>query len=98
MLLKEAVARADSLEDPDQAELSMDLYEIAELFYHKREKKGRLRLQLILSRLSPAQQARLASASDYPREMVKILLEIADGDPCIEWAEKKSAGIYDLQA
>ncbi|NGX48232.1 MAG: hypothetical protein K1000chlam3_01622 [Chlamydiae bacterium] len=98
VLLKEAVARADSLEDPDQAELAMDLFEIAELFYHKKKKEGFLRLQLIRSLLSPAQQARLDAASDYPKEMVKILLEIADGDPCVEWEEKKTAVIYNLLA
>jgi len=96
-LLREAVLKADQMEEPGEALLSMDLYEIAELLYQKKVKEGRLRLNLIFSQLSKAQQARLREASDYPREMVKILLEIADGDPCIQWQNKEPSVIHMLQ-
>ncbi|MDN3506543.1 MAG: hypothetical protein P0S96_04875 [Simkaniaceae bacterium] len=97
-LLREAVYRADQMASPSGAELAMDLYEIAELLYRKKEKEGRMRLSLILSQLSKAQQARLKSAADFPKEMVQILLEIADGDPCFQWQEKQPSVFHVMQA
>ena len=98
MLLMQAVFQTDTFVDPEEAELAMELYEIADLVHHKREKEGYVRLNLIRCRLTSGQRARLDAAMNVPKEMMKILLEIADGDPCSEWEEKKPAVIHVLQA
>ncbi len=100
-LLKEAILRGEMYVYPGDGELAMDLYEIADLLYHKRIHEGRVKLDLIYSKLSRAQQRRLDVASDFPKEMVQILLEIADGDPCLGWEEKpaeRESVIHVLQA
>lgn len=97
-LLKEATHIAEEMEDPNEGELMMELYEIAEMLYHKKkEKEGRLRLSLIRGKLSRAQNARLDQAMHEPKELIKILLEIANGDPCVEWQQKSSNVIHILQ-
>jgi len=83
-LLKEAVTKAEDFLDPNEGELAMELYEIAELFYHKKEKQARLQCQLLRSRLSPSAQRRLDEALLSPEERVEILLEMADGVPSME--------------
>jgi len=82
MLLREAVLRAEMAISVDEGELAMDLYEIADLLYRKKENEGRVHLNLIRSKLTNAQQRRLDAAKNDPEEMISILLEIADGDPC----------------
>lgn len=89
-LLEEALFQAEETISPEEAELAMELYEIADLLYHKRENEGRLRLKLIAARLTPAQRARLEAAADQPKVLVQILLEIADGDACSEWAREST--------
>lgn len=97
-LLKEAADEAEGIVDPTEGELMMELYEIAEMLYHrKKEKEGRLRLNLIRGRLSASQNARLDQAISEPKELIKILLEIANGDPCIEWQQKSANVIHILQ-
>lgn len=91
-LLKEAVQRANLMINPEEGELAVELYEIADLLESSRMGEGRMRLHLIRNRLTRAQRRRLDAASDIPREMIKILLEIAAGDPCIEWDERREIG------
>lgn len=88
MLLKEAIFQAEEVIDPSEAELMMELYEIADLMHYKKEKEGLAWLNLIRSRLTPAQNARLQEAENDPQELAKILLEIASGNPCMEWTAK----------
>lgn len=65
-------------------ELAMELYEIADLLYHKKVQEGRVRLDLIRSRLCPTHLKRLEEAAGDPKELVAILLEIANGDPLLD--------------
>lgn len=86
LLLQEAVLRIGMADDPAEQELSMELYEIADLFYRKEKNEALMRLNLIRSQLSRAQQNRLDSVGSDPEELISALLELADGDPCLEWS------------
>lgn len=99
-LLQSAVARSNLGFDFEEAELAMELSEIADLFEQGKRGEGRMRLNLIRGRLTRSQKRRLDGAVDLPREMVKILLEIAAGDPCLAWDEKadNESVIYTLHA
>jgi len=99
-LLNEAIRNANLTIDFEDGELAVELYEIADLFKDRRMGEGRVRLELIRNRLTRAQRRRLDAASDIPREMIQILLEIAAGDPCIEWEERSEGEsvIYSLHA
>jgi hypothetical protein len=84
--LQEVIGMNNVVLNPEQEELAMELYEIADLFRKKRYGEGRMLLHSIRSKLGRAQKRKLDAAADIPREMVKILIEIAEGDPCItEW-------------
>ncbi len=85
MLLQEAVTRMGMIDDPQEQELAMELYEIVDLLYRKETKEGLLKLNLIRSQLSRAQKRRVDAADNDPEQLITILLEIADGDPCLEW-------------
>lgn len=89
-LLEEALLRTRQKIPLEEAELAMELYEIADLYYHKKIQEGQVRLNLIRSLLTKSQQRRIDQAQS-PEEMVQILLEIADGDPCLEWASSTSS-------
>ena len=78
MLLREAVLQAEKAIDPIEGELSMDLYEIADLLYRKKQNEARFKLNFIRSRLSSAQQARLNAVENNPHELLLALLEITD--------------------
>ena len=101
-LLLEACFRAEMGVSLEESELAMELYEIADLFEDRRShNEGRLRLSLILSKLTASQQRRLKAAGDVPKEMIKILHEIAGGDPCLEWEEepqRRESVMHVLQA
>ncbi|MBS0630127.1 MAG: hypothetical protein JSS30_07905 [Verrucomicrobia bacterium] len=92
MLLQEAVTHIGMADDPVEQELAMELYEIVDLLYRKETNEGLLKLNLIRSKLKSAQKRRIDAAGKDPEQLMTILLEIADGDPCIEWelASKES--------
>ncbi|NGX39024.1 MAG: hypothetical protein KR126chlam1_00342 [Chlamydiae bacterium] len=100
ILMREALAKAQACIDPEEGALVMQLYEIAELFYERKKKEAHLRLNLIHSQLTPAQQKRLEAAGDSIDELIQILLEIADGDPCTEWEseQREACLIHTLHA
>jgi len=77
VLLQESIAKADALADPMEAELAMELYEVADLLYSKDTQAG-LKLNLLLPKLTRAQQDRL-NAANSEEEKIQILLEIVDG-------------------
>lgn len=85
MLLQEAILKIGMADDPREQELAMDLYEIADLLYRKEKNEALMRLNLIRSQLSRAQQRRIDAAGNDSEELISILLEVADGDPCLEW-------------
>lgn len=95
-LLREAIASEASKATASEMEFAMELYEIAELFLHKKEKEAKVRLSCIKDGLTPAQKKRLEKAKNTPRELVQILLEIADGDPCVEQRDDSHAKIFEL--
>lgn len=84
-LLTEILQRIEPFPDTQEAELVMELYEIADLIYQKQETEGLLKLKLIQNKLSKPQQRRLDAMNNSPEELIGSLLEIADGDPCYEW-------------
>ncbi len=94
-LLQEAVIRAEFSMNGDDEDLAMELYEIADLFYRQQDREALLKLNLLRSRLSTGQRRRLDAAEGSHEAVICALLEIADGDPCIEW-EKST--IHELQA
>ena len=89
--LQEVIGMDNVMLNSEEGELAMELYEIAELFRERQYGEGRMLLHSIRSKLSRAQKRRLDAASDIPREMIKILIEIAEGDPCIEWDQRNEA-------
>lgn len=99
-LLNEAIQKADIAIGPEEGLLAEELYEIVDLFESRKCGEGRMRLQLIRNKLTRAQRRRIDATSDIPREMIKILLEIAAGDPCIEWDQRDEIDsvIYSLHA
>ncbi len=84
-LLREALSSAESFLLPEEGELAMELYEIADLFHHQKENEALVKLKLIRSKLNPGEQRRLDQAEMGSKEMVQILLEIARGDRCIAY-------------
>jgi hypothetical protein len=100
-LLLEAVARAHMELSAEEGELAIELYEIAELFHEKkRQQEAQLRLKLLRSRLTPSQRRRIEVAGSSPEALIRALLEIAGGDPCIEWEESshRESVVHILQA
>lgn len=99
MLLQEAVLRAGMAANPQEEQLAMDLFEIIDLFYRKERNEGLLKLNLLRSQFSNAQKKRIDAAQGDIDELISALLEIADGDPCIEWeASKRESVIQALYA
>lgn len=82
-LLREALYRAETFLLPEEGELAMELYEVADLYHHKKDKEALLKLGLIRSKLTFSQQKKLDQYQNSPEELVQILLEIANGDPCV---------------
>lgn len=89
-LLKEALMSAEDCGDTSQEDLAMELYEISDLFQNHRSQEGRLKLNLIRSKLTELQQKRIDASFYNSKEMVEVLSEIADGDPCLEWSAETS--------
>jgi len=83
MLLQEAMTRIGMADDPREQEVAIELYEIIDMLYRKEINEAMLKLNQLRSQLSRAQKRRIdAAGSD---ELISVLLEIADGDPCLEW-------------
>lgn len=85
-VLKQLLHETYKNEVESDPELAMELYEIADLLYHKKIEEGRVRLDLLRGRLCPSHLNRIEEAKGDPRELVAILLEIANGDPCVVYA------------
>lgn len=72
MLLREAILQAEKAVDPTRGELALNLYEIGELFYQKKDKEAHVRLNLIYPLLSTEQRKQLTDLKDdsdvYPIE------------------------------
>lgn len=83
-LLQEALRTMEQPIGLSEAQLAMDLYEIAELLYEGKKSKARELLSFVKEQLTRAQICRVESADDED-ELIQALLEIADGDPCLEF-------------
>lgn len=87
MLLMEALQKAEIFMDPAEGELAMEIYEIADLLFHQRKNEGLLKLNLIKNKFTKAQNMRIENAKNSEDDLIEALLQIADGDPCIQYGQ-----------
>jgi len=92
-MLREAIMRIGLNDSLEEQELAMELYEVIDLFYRKEKREGFFKLNLLRSQLTNGQRKRIDAAGDDGEELITILLEIADGDPCIEWDAPKQESV-----
>lgn len=62
--------------DPEEAQLAIDLYEVADLFYHHYKEQAKQRLKELLARL-PASKQNALNAIKSDEEKAKLLIAIA---------------------
>lgn len=79
-LLKKALAEANVVINPQEAEISIELCEIAELYAQKKEKEGHSKLKEIRYFLNEEQKNRLDGAFLQNKNMEKVLLKLAGAD------------------
>lgn len=90
MLLTQAALHIGMADEIQEQELAMELYEVVDLLYRKEINEGLFKLNFLRSQLSRAQKRRIDAAGKDRDLLIAILLEIADGDPCIEYEPQSS--------
>lgn len=97
-MLHRLMQLSEEMMDPAQAELAMEFHAVADLFLEKRGGEGRLRLDLLRSRLSKGQRRLIDAVKNCPKRLVQMLRDLADDLPFIqlEQPEKQRAEIIQL--
>jgi len=95
-LLREALNQIETFADPMDAEIAMEMCEIANLFRKRKKGEALLQLQFLKPRLSNSQIDQIEAASDDAEELAHLLMELAGGNPDLDEAVllTESKGIF----